>query len=68
MHSLRSDYTDWAVERTNSPKELAAKGIAHNKIPESVEPAYLRIDFFEKRRQLLDEWAHLLEAAPSVAA
>ncbi len=56
VHGFRSSFTDWAAERTEFPKEVADKALAH-RIPNAVEAAYRRTDFFEKRRSLMDRWA-----------
>jgi integrase len=55
-HGLRSTFRDWAAERTNFPREVAEKALAHA-IPNAVEAAYRRGDLFEKRRKLMDAWA-----------
>lgn len=56
VHGFRSSFTDWAAERTDFPKEVADKALAH-KIPNAVEAAYRRTDFFDKRRVLMNQWA-----------
>lgn len=56
VHGFRSSFTDWAAERTEFPKEVVDKALAH-KLVDRVEAAYRRTDFFERRRQLMDNWA-----------
>ena len=56
VHGFRSSFTDWVAECTSVPKEVADKALAH-RIPNAVEAAYRRTDFFEKRRCLMDDWA-----------
>jgi integrase len=56
VHGFRSSFADWVAERTSYPKEVAEKALAH-RIPNAVEAAYRRTDFFEKRRGLMNEWA-----------
>jgi len=56
VHGFRSSFTDWAAERTDIPKEVVDKALAHQ-IPNAVEAAYRRTDFFEKRRALMNDWA-----------
>lgn len=56
VHGFRSTFIDWAAERTNFPKEIADKALAH-RIPNAVEAAYRRTVFFEKRRQLMNCWS-----------
>ena len=64
VHGFRSTFTDWSSEQTNFPKEVADKALAH-KLPNKVEAAYRRTDFFEKRRELMAEWAEFLDQSPS---
>jgi len=61
VHGFRSAFTDWASEQTSFPKEVADKALAH-KVPDRVEAAYRRTDFFEKRRELMKLWADFLDA------
>jgi integrase len=56
VHGFRSSFTDWAAERTGFPKEVVDKALAH-KLPDKVEAAYRRTDFFERRRKLMLAWA-----------
>lgn len=55
-HGFRSTFRDWVSERTPFPREVAEMALAHS-IDNKVEAAYRRGDLFEKRRQLMDEWA-----------
>jgi integrase len=55
-HGFRSTFRDWCAERTNYPGEVAEMALAHA-IGDKVEAAYRRGDLFEKRRQLMNEWA-----------
>lgn len=56
VHGFRSSFTDWAAECTDCPKEVVDKALAH-RIPNQVEAAYRRTDFFDKRRALMQRWA-----------
>lgn len=56
VHGFRSSFTDWAAEKTNTPKEVVDKALAH-KLVDRVEAAYRRTDFFERRRRLMMTWA-----------
>lgn len=60
VHGFRSSFTDWAAERTRFAKEVADKALAH-KLPNKVEAAYRRTDFFDKRRSLMARWAEYLD-------
>jgi integrase len=64
VHGFRSAFTDWSSEKTRFPKEVADKALAH-KLPNKVEAAYRRTDFFEKRRNLMARWAEYLDRVPS---
>lgn len=64
VHGFRSAFTDWSSERTRFPKEVADKALAH-KLPNQVEAAYRRTDFFEKRRNLMARWAKYLDRTPA---
>jgi len=64
VHGFRSSFTDWVAERTRFPKEVADKALAH-KLPNKVEAAYRRTDFFEKRRHLMARWADYLDKEPT---
>lgn len=61
VHGFRSAFTDWSSEMTDFPKEVADRALAH-KIPDRVEAAYRRTDFFDKRRTLMQAWADYLQA------
>ncbi|MDH4746214.1 hypothetical protein OMP43_19480 [Sphingomonas sp. CBMAI 2297] len=61
---LSQHSTDRAAKKTNFPKEVADKALAH-KIPDRVEAAYQRTDFFMKRRLVMDERASFLEHSPA---
>lgn len=55
-HGFRSTFRDWAAEQTSSPREVAEKCLAHT-LGGATETAYLRTDFLEKRRLLMETWA-----------
>jgi len=56
VHGFRSTFRDWAAERTSHANELAEMALGHA-IGDSVEAAYRRGDMFERRRQLMEDWA-----------
>jgi integrase len=62
VHGFRSAFTDWAAEKTDFPKEVADKALAH-KLSNQVEAAYRRTDFFDKRRELMARWATYLDVS-----
>lgn len=59
VHGFRSSFADWAAEQTSVAKEVVEKALAH-KIPNQVEAAHRRTDFFEKRRALMAQWSHFV--------
>ncbi len=62
VHGFRSTFTDWAAEETNTPKEVVDKALAHQ-VPDRVEAAYRRTDFFQKRRTLMEAWCEFVESS-----
>lgn len=44
VHGFRGSFTDWAAEKTRTPKEIVDKALAH-KLVDRVEAAYRRTDF-----------------------
>ena len=55
-HGFRSTFRDWAAERTNFPREIAEKALAH-RVGDETERAYQRGDLLDKRRKLMNAWA-----------
>ncbi|MCB2051956.1 MAG: tyrosine-type recombinase/integrase [Novosphingobium sp.] len=55
-HGFRSSFRDWAAEQTSVAGEIAEAALAHA-VPNAVEAAYKRTDFFDRRRDLMDAWA-----------
>jgi integrase len=62
VHGFRSSFTDWAAECTDFRKEVVDKALAH-KLPDRVEAAYRRTDFFARRRDLMDAWGQYLSSS-----
>jgi integrase len=58
-HGFRASFRMWAADATSCPREIAEACLAHA-IGNSVERAYQRSDRFEKRRELLKQWAEYL--------
>ena len=63
-HGMRSAFSDWCAERTAFSGEVREMALAHV-IPNKAEAAYRRGDLFDKRRQLMDAWAHYCMANPA---
>lgn len=57
VHGFRSTFRDWCAD-TGKPRELAEAALAH--AVGGVEGAYFRSDLFERRRELMDDWAEYL--------
>jgi integrase len=66
VHGFRSTFKDWAAERTHFPNELSEMALAHA-IGDQTEAAYRRGDLFEKRRALMEAWAHFLQTPEDVS-
>jgi integrase len=63
-HGFRSAFRDWASECTNFPREVCEMALAHT-IKDKTEAAYRRGDLFEKRRELMTEWAQYIHEEDS---
>ena len=61
-HGFRSSFRDWAAERTDVPREVCELALAHVN-SDRVEAAYRRSDLFDRRRELMAEWADYLAQA-----
>lgn len=56
VHGFRSSFRVWCEEQTNFPRSVTEAALAHvNK--DRVEAAYQRSDLFERRRELMAQWA-----------
>ena len=58
-HGFRSSFRDWAAECSDAPREVCELALAHVN-SDRVEAAYRRTDLFERRRELMEEWAAFL--------
>lgn len=61
-HGFRSTFRDWSAEQTDYPREVAEMALAHA-IGDKVEAAYRRGDLFDKRKQLMHDWANFAAEA-----
>lgn len=55
-HGFRATFRTWAADRTKFPREVVEAALAHI-VGSETERAYQRGDLFEKRRQLMSDWA-----------
>jgi integrase len=62
-HGFRSTFRDWAAECTNFPRDVVEMALAHV-IEDKTEAAYRRGDLFDKRRQLMADWANFCANSP----
>ena len=58
-HGFRSSFRDWAAECTDTPHAVMEAALAHV-VPNAVEAAYARSDLFDRRRDLMQQWADYL--------
>ena len=56
---FRPTFRDRAAEETDHPREVIEAALAHG-VRNRVEAAYAGSDLFERRRVLMDDWAHYL--------
>ena len=59
VHGFRSSFRDWASECTDAPHAVMELALAHS-VGSAVEQAYARSDLFDRRRGLMDRWAHFV--------
>jgi integrase len=65
-HGFRSSFRTWCAEATDTPREVAETALAHV-AGGKVERSYLRTDFLEQRRVLMERWAdHVLGGSGQV--
>ena len=63
-HGFRSSFRDWAEERTNHSQRTTETALAHV-VKDKTEAAYLQTQLFEKRKELMAQWARSATAAPA---
>jgi integrase len=56
VHGFRSTFRDWAADCTDYPDMVVELALAH-RVGTQVEKAYRRSDLFDKRRELMEQWA-----------
>ena len=64
VHGMRSTFRDWCEELTSFPHEVKEAALAHT-VPNAVERAYRRTDLFDKRCELMSQWARFCISAGS---
>jgi integrase len=58
IHGIRSTFRDWCAA-TGADFETAERCLSHQTTTQ-VQRAYLRRDYFEERKALLQKWADVL--------
>ena len=58
-HGFRSTFKDWCLSETSAPWAVSEAALAHN-LGNSMEAAYARTDLFDKRRELMQQWAEFV--------
>ena len=66
-HGFRASFSSWCAESTAYPTEVREMALAHA-IGDGTVAAYQRSDLFEKRRNLMADWAKFLHTAPVVGS
>ena len=66
-HGFRSSFRDWAAECSDAPREVCELALAHVNT-NAIEAAYRRTDLFERRRDLMEQWAAFLAGTDDAAA
>ena len=59
-HGFRSTFRTWIAEQTRYPDEIRKAANGH-KVSDAIVKTYERTDFFDKRRQLMNEWSKYLD-------
>ena len=63
VHGFRSAFRTWAAEQTSYPHAVCEMALAH-RVGGDVVLSYSRGDLFDKRRALMDAWAHFATDEP----
>lgn len=64
-HGFRASFSSWCASSTAYPSEVREMALAHS-VGDQTVAAYQRSDLFEKRRNLMADWAKFLDTAPVV--
>ena len=59
-HGFRASFRTWAAECSDVPREIAESALGHVE-GSAAELAYRRTDYFEKRRELMEQWGKYLD-------
>lgn len=61
VHGFRSAFRTWCEDHTSYPRSVTEAALAHAN-SDRVEAAYQRSDLFDRRRELMRDWADFLDA------
>ena len=61
-HGFRSSFKGWTLAETSYPWAVSEAALAHN-LGNSMEAAYARTDLFDRRRDLMRDWAAYCEGS-----
>ena len=64
-HGFRASFSSWCASSTAYPSEVREMALAHA-VGDGTVAAYQRSDLFEKRRNLMADWAKFINTAPIV--
>lgn len=64
-HGFRATFSSWCASSTAYPSEVREMALAHA-IGDGTVAAYQRSDLFDKRRNLMSDWAKYVNTAPAV--
>ena len=63
-HGFRSSFRDWCAEYAKAAREVAEAALAHV-VSNKIEAAYARSDLFQRRAELMQQWADYLSERSS---
>ena len=63
-HGFRATFSSWCASSTSYPTEVREMALAHA-IGDGTVAAYQRSDLFDKRRNLMADWAKFIDTAPA---
>jgi integrase len=66
-HGFRATFSSWCASSTTYPSEVREMALAHA-ITDGTVAAYQRSDLFEKRRNLMSDWATFIDTVPASPA
>jgi integrase len=66
-HGFRATFSSWCVSSTAFPFEVREMALAHA-VGDGTVAAYQRNDLFDKWRNLIEDWAKLIDTTPAIGA